>query len=77
MEKYRKQRRLDVAGKAGMAITPEVVGPLAYDGLTIVLDSHRRIRTGEVPPTLTTKCNVAVVGEEMVKYDRCRVRCAA
>ena len=50
--------------------------------MTIVLGSHRRIRSGEVSPTLTTKCNVAVldvycvfdgrqvavVGEEMVKY---------
>ena len=29
--------------------------------MTIVLDSHRRIRSGEVAPTLTTKCNVAVL----------------
>lgn len=29
--------------------------------MTIVLDSHKRIRTGEVSPTLTTKCNVAVL----------------
>ena len=29
--------------------------------MTIVLDSHKRIRTGEVSPTLTMKCNVAVL----------------
>ena len=29
--------------------------------MTVVLDSHNRIRSGEVSPTLTTKCNVAVL----------------
>ena len=29
--------------------------------MTIVLDSHNRIRSGEASPTLTTKCNVAVL----------------
>ena len=29
--------------------------------MTIVLDSHERIRPGEVSPTLTTKCNVEVL----------------
>ena len=28
--------------------------------MTIVLDSHKRIRSGEVSPALTTKCNVEV-----------------
>lgn len=28
--------------------------------MTIVLDSHMRIRTGEESPTLITKCNVSV-----------------
>ena len=29
--------------------------------MTIVLDSHKHIRTGEVSPTLTTKCNVKIL----------------
>lgn len=29
--------------------------------MTMVFDSHRRIRSGEVSLTLTTKCNVAVL----------------
>ena len=29
--------------------------------MMVVLDSHNRIRSGEVSPTLTTKCNVAVL----------------
>ena len=29
--------------------------------MTIVLDSHKRIRTGEVSPTLTMKCNVEIL----------------
>ena len=43
--------------------------------MTVVLDSHRRIRSGEVSPTLTTKCNVAVLDvcsgeEEAVKSEK-------
>ena len=29
--------------------------------MTIVFDSHKRIRSGEVSPALTTKCNAAVL----------------
>ena len=38
--------------------------------MTIVLDSHKRIRTGEVSPTLTTKCNVAVLDVYSVEDEK-------
>ena len=38
--------------------------------MTIVLDSHRRIRSGEVAPTQTTKCNVAVLEVYSVEDER-------
>ena len=38
--------------------------------MTIVFDSHKRIRTGEVSPTLTTKCNVAVLDVYSVEDEK-------
>ena len=38
--------------------------------MTIVLDSHERIRSGEVSPTLTTKCNVAVLDVYSVEDEK-------
>ena len=38
--------------------------------MTVVLDSHRRIRSGEVSPTLTTKCNVAVLDVYSVEDEK-------
>ena len=38
--------------------------------MTIVLDSHRRIRSGEVAPTQTTKCNVAVLDVYSVEDEK-------
>lgn len=38
--------------------------------MTIVLDSHNRIRSGEVSPTLTTKCNVAVLDVYSVEDEK-------
>ena len=38
--------------------------------MTIVLDSHKRIRTGEVSPTLTTKCNAAVLDVYSVEDEK-------
>ena len=38
--------------------------------MTIVLDSHNRIRSGEVSPTLTTKCNVAVLDAYSVEDEK-------
>ena len=38
--------------------------------MTIVLDSHNRIRSGEVSPTLTTKCNVTVLDVYSVEDEK-------
>lgn len=38
--------------------------------MTIVFDSHRCIRLGEVSPTLTTKCNVAVLDVYSVEDEK-------
>lgn len=38
--------------------------------MTVVLDSHRRIRSGEVSPTLTPKCNVAVLDVYSVEDEK-------
>ena len=38
--------------------------------MTVVLDSHRRMRSGEVSPTLTTKCNVAVLDVYSVEDEK-------
>ena len=38
--------------------------------MTIALDSRKRIRTGEVSPALTTKCNVAVLDVYSVEDEK-------